>query len=56
MADTNLFLTLLDKASQLPMVEVERDAFLRRQFKNSKHDEKKVIEKDRFLPEFPGRS
>lgn len=44
MADTNFF-TILDKASQLPMVEVERDAFLRRQFKNSKHDEKKAIEK-----------
>ncbi|MBR1591689.1 MAG: hypothetical protein IJ666_01585 [Ruminococcus sp.] len=43
MSDENFFLTVLDSASRLPLVNVERDDFLRKQFKNSEYDVDEII-------------
>ena len=43
MSDENFFLTVFDKAANLPLVNVERDSFLRKEFKNSKYDVSEVI-------------
>ncbi|MBR0140704.1 MAG: hypothetical protein IJM19_00470 [Ruminococcus sp.] len=43
MAEGNFFLTVMDTASNLPLVNVERDSFLRKQFVNSKYDVYDVI-------------
>lgn len=43
MAEDNFFLSVLDKASQLPLVEVRRDEFLRKQFINRQYDENRIV-------------
>ena len=45
MDNNDYFLTILDKASQLPIVKVDRNSFLCKQFTNSKYDVCDIINK-----------